>query len=249
MARVMLVAFAMLGLTQAVFAQSSCAEQQQRFNGVRADGSAGMSWDQVIDRFGNPTQTRLTEEGAISSLVYDLDGCSAEFYLSSEGRIFRKRFQLTGLPASPGSAATAAPAGSAMTQEQVMQAIGDLGRTIEDLKSQIANLEIALEALRAAADGLAADSTTTTISGTVADARGVRMPGVEVVLSGASAAGTSEVTSTVTDRTGTYDLPGVAPGVYSITASMPGFRPGTRADVTAVEGEPLRFDFSLALDQ
>lgn len=152
MARAILFAFAMVGLTPAVFAQSPCAEQQQRFNGVRADTSSGMSWDQVIDRFGNPTQTRLTDEGTISSLVYDLDGCSAEFYLNGEGRIFRKRFQLSGLPEGSGPVATATPPDSVMSQEQVMQAISDLSRTIEDLKGQIANLEVALEALREGAD-------------------------------------------------------------------------------------------------
>lgn len=94
-----------------------------------------------------------------------------------------------------------------------------------------------------------ADAETATVSGTVADARGVRIPGVEIVLSDASAGNSSELTSAVTDRTGTYEIPGIAPGVYRLTASMPGFRPVTWQNVRAVQGRPLRFDFSLALER
>jgi hypothetical protein len=77
--------------------------------------------------------------------------------------------------------------------------------------------------------GLAAAQTTTgTILGDVKDATGARLPGVTVTATNQANGATREV---VTDDLGTYNLPALTPGTYTIKASLSGFREYVRADI------------------
>ena len=62
---------------------------------------------------------------------------------------------------------------------------------------------------------------TSSLRGKVADAQGGALPGVTVVLKNAETAFSREV---VTDENGSYSLPQVPPGAYTITAELPGFQ-------------------------
>jgi Carboxypeptidase regulatory-like domain len=74
----------------------------------------------------------------------------------------------------------------------------------------------------------AAQTTTGTILGDVKDTTGARLPGVAVVVLNQGNGATREI---VTDELGTFSFPGLAPGTYTIKASLSGFRELTRADV------------------
>src|SRR5262245_29484666 len=57
------------------------------------------------------------------------------------------------------------------------------------------------------------------ITGTVTDASGAVLPGVAVEVTNTA---TGVAFSTVSTETGAYSAPNLPPGVYSITASLPG---------------------------
>src|SRR5204863_8617226 len=67
---------------------------------------------------------------------------------------------------------------------------------------------------------LAAQSSNSTVGGTVQDASGAFIPGVTITatntLTGVSAA-------TVSNESGAYQFPSLQPGTYTITAELPGF--------------------------
>src|SRR5687767_15814025 len=62
---------------------------------------------------------------------------------------------------------------------------------------------------------------TSTISGTVKDASGGVLPGVTVEAS--SPALIEKSRSAVTSGSGTYSIPALRPGTYTVTFSLPGF--------------------------
>src|SRR5687767_8136146 len=66
-----------------------------------------------------------------------------------------------------------------------------------------------------------------TVSGTVVDETGARVPGATVTLSGG---GTRD--SRVTDTAGEYRFPAVTPGDYEISAVSTGFTSGRRGGIT-----------------
>jgi Carboxypeptidase regulatory-like domain/TonB-dependent Receptor Plug Domain/TonB dependent receptor len=79
------------------------------------------------------------------------------------------------------------------------------------------------------APGLAAAQTTTgTILGDVKDATGGTLPGVTVTAVNQANGLTREV---VTDELGTYRFTAMPPGLYTVKASLTGFKEATRADV------------------
>ena len=73
--------------------------------------------------------------------------------------------------------------------------------------------------LLVAALPVAAQSLVGTVAGTVKDEQGGVLPGVSVTLTGKTGS-----RSAVTDAEGTYRFVGVAPGAYSVTAELSGFR-------------------------
>ena len=80
-----------------------------------------------------------------------------------------------------------------------------------------------------------ASAQTSTISGTVKDASGGVLPGVTVEAS--SPALIEKTRSTVTSGSGTYSIPALRPGTYTVKFELPGF--GT------VKGTAIRFTFTI----
>ncbi len=80
---------------------------------------------------------------------------------------------------------------------------------------------------------------TGTVKGTVVDAAKLVLPGVRV-----SVVNTSFVA--LTDNTGAFKLT-VAPGRYTVTAELSGFRPETRSDVSVMAGQTTELNFELAI--
>ena len=77
------------------------------------------------------------------------------------------------------------------------------------------------------ASPLAAQEQRGAIEGVVKDASGGVLPGVTVTAKSESGA----TLSTVTDETGTFRFPSVAPAGYLVTATLQGFRDGEVKDV------------------
>ena len=66
-----------------------------------------------------------------------------------------------------------------------------------------------------------------TITGTVTDATGAVIPGAGVDVTNTE---TGVVFSTISTESGNYVAPGLPPGSYTITASLPGFKKLTRTN-------------------
>jgi Ca-activated chloride channel homolog len=80
------------------------------------------------------------------------------------------------------------------------------------------------------------------LRGTVTDASGAVLPGAAVTISRPSAA----ERRTLTDAKGEFSFVGLQPGSYSVTASLAGFRPTTRA-VNVTAGSTSRLTLTLAV--
>jgi iron complex outermembrane receptor protein len=78
------------------------------------------------------------------------------------------------------------------------------------------------------------------IAGVVRDATGIGIPGVSVT---ATSQSSNASRSTTTENDGSYSL-SVAPGAYTVAASIAGFRTVTRA-VTVAAGAPNQIEFAL----
>jgi len=81
-----------------------------------------------------------------------------------------------------------------------------------------------------------------TISGTIKDAQGGVMPGTTVT---ATDAQTKTPRSTTTDESGFYTFPNLAPGVYTISAELQGFKKLIRPDVQLDAAGSLNLDLTL----
>lgn len=93
----------------------------------------------------------------------------------------------------------------------------------------------------AAAAPVAAQQKPASLSGTIRDATGAVVPGVEMRLTN-SASGMSEATNT--DPSGRFVFRAVEPGQYQFTARLPGFRTLTEV-MTLAAGQELRSDLML----
>src|SRR6188508_300259 len=66
------------------------------------------------------------------------------------------------------------------------------------------------------------------LGGTVSDAAGALIPGVEVT---ATNDGTGIVTTVVSNETGVYQFASLQPGTYTVTSTLPGFQTQTYKQV------------------
>ena len=71
-------------------------------------------------------------------------------------------------------------------------------------------------------------SSNATVSGTVSDGSGALIPGVSVT---ATNTGTTITSATVSNEAGAYNLAGLLPGLYKVSAELPGFQIKTFTDV------------------
>jgi outer membrane receptor protein involved in Fe transport len=100
-----------------------------------------------------------------------------------------------------------------------------------------------LLALALAAVPAAAQEQRGSVEGVVKDASGAVLPGVNVTLQ--SAAGAK--LETVTDATGVFRFPSVAPTTYTVTAALSGFTTQTASDVSVTLGQARRIEFTMPL--
>lgn len=73
-----------------------------------------------------------------------------------------------------------------------------------------------------------------TISGTVTDSSGSKMPGVDLVITNV---GTGIATNTTTKGEGTFVVPNLQPGNYEVSASAKGFSTLVRKGITLTVGQ------------
>src|SRR5947208_16805315 len=85
-------------------------------------------------------------------------------------------------------------------------------------------------------------SSNATVSGTVGDATGAVLPGVEVT---ATNNATGVVTTVLSNESGAYNFASLLPGVYRISASLPGFQTKTFTEVELGNAARVRLNFSL----
>ncbi len=80
------------------------------------------------------------------------------------------------------------------------------------------------------------------IVGSVSDASGAMIPGVEVT---ATNLGTNQTRQVVTNETGNYRIEPLQAGVYTVSAELPGFRKAVRSDLKVDVDARLRIDFKM----
>jgi hypothetical protein len=81
---------------------------------------------------------------------------------------------------------------------------------------------------------------TAVLTGTVTDTSGAVLPGATVIVTSPALIGGPR--SAVTETTGTYRFPALAPGVYTVSIEMPGFRPVLRENVRLALGQTISLD-------
>src|SRR5258705_11115889 len=79
------------------------------------------------------------------------------------------------------------------------------------------------------------------LSGTVNDATGAVLPGVEVKTTNNA---TGVVSTAISNDAGAYNFASLLPGVYTVSASLPAFQTQTFRDVTLGNEAQVRLTFS-----
>ena len=84
--------------------------------------------------------------------------------------------------------------------------------------------------------GSIAAQTTATLSGSIVDASGALLPGVQITVRQRT---TGFTRSTITAADGRFVVAGLSAGPYEVRAELSGFRPASRADIVVTVGEAL----------
>lgn len=109
-----------------------------------------------------------------------------------------------------------------------------------------ASLVLALAALLLFAGGAKAQETTASIRGTVADASGAVVPGVEVTVTNVN---TGLVRRVISDDSGAYLVPSLPIGEYQIEAELPGFKKFVQKGVILHVNEKLVVNITLEVGE
>src|SRR5262249_750919 len=80
------------------------------------------------------------------------------------------------------------------------------------------------------------------LSGTVSDASGALIPGVEVT---AKNINTGITDTKITNESGNFVFPSLQPGSYTLSAALSGFQVSTYNNVTLGQGQQVRLNFTL----
>ena len=88
-----------------------------------------------------------------------------------------------------------------------------------------------------------AQGTSGTLAGTVLDPSGAPVPGATVTVTSS----TNQVTTVVTDGTGSFTIPNLPAGAYRVEVQLQGFKPFVRGDVQVQANAPTRVDVALEL--
>src|SRR5215813_9292834 len=78
------------------------------------------------------------------------------------------------------------------------------------------------------------------LTGIVEDPSKALIPGVTITASNTE---TGVTTTAVTNETGAYNFPSLLPGIYTLTAELPGFRTVTYTNIQLGTSETKRFNF------
>ncbi|PYS37372.1 MAG: hypothetical protein DMG14_21470, partial [Acidobacteria bacterium] len=89
-----------------------------------------------------------------------------------------------------------------------------------------------------------AQSTNATLGGTVTDSSRALIPGVTITATNTQ---TGIVNTAVTNESGTYQFASLQPGVYKVSAELPGFQTQSYNDVTLGVAQQLRLNFTLQI--
>ena len=87
-----------------------------------------------------------------------------------------------------------------------------------------------------------AQETTGTLSGRIADAQGLALPGVTVTVTGSQGAKT-----TTTDGQGRFTVPFLTPGAYVVHVELQGFNPVDRPDVQVRLGQTVDIPITMQI--
>lgn len=96
------------------------------------------------------------------------------------------------------------------------------------------------------AGALLAQSSNGSMGGIVQDPSGALIPGVTITIANT---GTGVANTTVSNETGAYTFPSVAPGTYRASAALPGFRTSVFNDVGVGTSAQVRLDFKMQLGE
>jgi hypothetical protein len=97
-----------------------------------------------------------------------------------------------------------------------------------------------------ASGAFAQGGATSSIAGVVKDEGGGVLPGANVVVASNA---TGSKFETITNQSGTYSVPSLSAGVYTITVTLPGFRTAVFSDVRVQLGVPTTLNASLAVGE
>ena len=90
----------------------------------------------------------------------------------------------------------------------------------------------------------ASAQTSGTLRGRITDPSGAVIPGATITATGAD----GKNVSAETNHQGVYELKGLAPGSYNVTATAKGFAVDQEADVKVVAGQPQQLDIGLEIE-
>lgn len=110
----------------------------------------------------------------------------------------------------------------------------------------LVRIAVVLAVLWLAALPLAAQMSTGTIRGTVSDASGARVPGVNIAVSNGATGFTAKV---VSDGNGIYTSSSLPIGTYTVKAEKEGFESFVRSSIQLTVGRDAVVDFTMALGQ
>src|SRR5438094_3294207 len=104
------------------------------------------------------------------------------------------------------------------------------------------NLFVAALLLVCVCTSVFARSTNATLGGTVTDSSRALIPGVTITATNTQ---TGIVNTAVTNESGTYQFASLQPGVYKVSAELPGFQTQSYNDITLGVAQQLRLNFGL----
>lgn len=91
----------------------------------------------------------------------------------------------------------------------------------------------------------AAAATSATVRGRITDPSGALIPGTSITVSNMQG---RTVTTGTADAGGNYEIRGIAPGSYTVTATSPGFAPFVSQTLVLTAGQAKRIDVAMAIE-